>query len=153
MRLGELAVTLFHTDQAWSDHFGRCADLREGIHLVRLGNQDPLTHFTAEAITAFDEMEAPIDQAVLDALNAVRVREEGLDLQGAGVSLKGPAATWTYLVNDDPFRDQIGQLLTGPGRNNVAILSAALLAPLVIAWALADRYLRKRPRRRSDPFR
>lgn len=153
VRRGELAVTLLHTDRGGTDHLGRCADLREGIHLVRLGNQDPLTRFTAEAITAFDELEDGIDLAVLDALDAVRKRGDGLDLQAAGVSLKGPAATWTYLVNDDPFRDQIGQMLTGPVRTSVAILSAALLAPLVIAWALADRYLRKRPLRRSDPFR
>lgn len=93
VRRGELAVTLFHTDRAWSDHLGRCADLREGIHLVRLGNQDPLTRFTAEPITAFDELEDVLDLAVLDGLDAVRVRGDGLDLQVAGVSLKGPAAT------------------------------------------------------------
>ena len=56
-------------------------------------------------------------------------------------------------MNDDPFREQIGQMLTGPGRNSIAILSAAILWPLLIAWALADRYVRERPRRRSDPYR
>jgi len=25
--------------------------------------------------------------------------------------------------------------------------------PLMIAWGLVDRYLRKRPRRRADPYR
>ena len=147
----ELEVTLFHTDRAWSDHLGRCADLREGIHLVRLGNQDPLTRFSAEAVDAFEELEAGIDLAVLNTLDAVRVHGTTLDLEHTGI--KGPAATWTYLVNDDPFRDQIGQMLTGPGRNSIAILSAALLWPLLIAWALADRYVRERPRRRSDPYR
>ena len=37
----------------------------------------------------------------------------GIDLSEAEV--KGPSSTWTYLVNDDPFQNQIGQMLTGPG--------------------------------------
>ena len=44
------AVTLACIDRAWQDHLALCADLREGIHLVRLGGQDPLTRFTSEAI-------------------------------------------------------------------------------------------------------
>ena len=39
----ERAVTLGCIDRAWRDHLALCADLREGIHLVRLGGQDPLT--------------------------------------------------------------------------------------------------------------
>ena len=36
-----------------------------------------------------------------------------LDLTAIG--MKGPSSTWTYLVNDDPFKNQIGAMLTGPG--------------------------------------
>ena len=85
-------------------------------------------------------------RTALDATDGRR-----LDLTSVGI--KGPASTWTYLVNDDPFRDQIGQMLTGPGRTSIAIYSAGLLMPLMIAWGLVDRYLRKRPRRRADPYR
>ena len=119
VRRAEQAVTLFHIDRAWRDHLSFVADLREGIHLVRLGGQDPLTHFTTETILAFRRMEETIDEAVLDALEHVRVRAGRLDLEDLG--LKGPSSTWTYLVNDDPFRNQIGSMLTGLGRSTIAI--------------------------------
>ena len=153
VRRAEVAVTLHHLDQAWVEHLALCADLREGIHLVRLGQQDPLTRFTAEVVDAYERLEPGIDEAVRAALDAVRVVDGRLDLAPAGVAVKGPAATWTYLVNDDPFRDQIGQLLTGPGRGSIAIFSALWLMPLMITWGLVDRYLRRRPRRRADPYR
>ncbi len=57
------------------------------------------------------------------------------------------------MVSDNPFRDQIGRLLTGPGRTSVAIFAPMWFMPLMIAWGLVDRYLRKRPRRRADPYR
>ena len=41
----ERTVTLGCIDRAWRDHLALCADVREGIHLVRLGGQDPLTTF------------------------------------------------------------------------------------------------------------
>ena len=153
IRRAEVAVTLHHLDQAWVEHLALCADLREGIHLVRLGQQDPLTRFTSEVVDAYERLEPGLDDAVRAALDRVRVVDGQIDLAAAGVDVKGPAATWTYLVNDDPFRDQIGQLLTGPGRGSIAIFSALWLMPLMIAWGVVDRYLRKRPRRRADPYR
>ena len=147
----ERAVTLFQIDRAWRDHLALAADLREGIHLVSLGGQDPLTRFTTEIRLAFRGMEDAIDGAVLDALTVVRVSGGRIDLDGLGIS--GPSSTWTYLVNDDPFRNQIGMMLTGPGRTTVAIYAAVVVMPLLLLWGLVDRLLRKRPKRRGNPFR
>jgi preprotein translocase subunit SecA len=74
-----------------------------------------------------------------------------VDVEGLGI--KGPSSTWTYLVNDDPFRNQIGMMLTGPGRTTIAIYAAAVMTPLLILWGLVDRLLGKRPKRRGNPFR
>ena len=74
-----------------------------------------------------------------------------LDLTGTGI--KGPSSTWTYLVNDDPFKNRIGAMLTGPGGATVAIYSAAMMMPLLILWGLVESLLRRATRRRSDPFR
>ena len=68
----ERTVMLACIDRAWRDHLALCADLREGIHLVRLGGQDPLTAFTSEAIQAFSTIDEAIDEAVLAALAKVR---------------------------------------------------------------------------------
>jgi preprotein translocase subunit SecA len=151
VRRAELTATLFQIDRAWRDHLALIADVREGIHLVTLGGQDPLMRFTTDTARAFDRMESAIDEAVLAVLDHVRVSEGRIDLEGLGI--KGPSSTWTYLINDDPFRNQLGMLLTGPGRTTVAIYAAAIAGPLLILWGLVDRLVRKRQARRPGPFR
>jgi preprotein translocase subunit SecA len=141
----EKTVMLFAIDGAWRDHLAACADLREGIHLVRLGGQDPLTAFAAGAIRAFSDIEDRIDAAVEKALAEARVRGGQIDLAALGV--KAPASTWTYLVNDDPFRDRIGALLRGPGGVTVAIYTAVMMMPLLVLWGLVDRFIGHRKRR------
>jgi preprotein translocase subunit SecA len=138
----ERTVTLFQIDRMWRDHLAFCADLREGIHLVSLGGMDPLSRFRADVMAAFRSSEETIDRAVLETLPLVTVGADGLDLGAAGI--KGPSSTWTYLVNDDPFRNQILLKLIGPGGTTIAIYSAALLGPLFLLWGAVERYLRRR---------
>ncbi len=140
----ERTVMLFHIDRAWRDHLAFCADLREGIHLVRLGGQDPLARFTQEAIRGFSQFAAQVEESVLAAIEQVRVRDATIDPSPLG--LKGPSSTWTYLVNDDPFCNHIGSLLTGAGGQTVATYSAAVLMPLLILWGLMDNFVRRRAR-------
>jgi preprotein translocase subunit SecA len=145
----ERAVTLSCIDAAWRDHLAFCADLREGIHLVRLGGRDPLTFFTSEAIRAFDGVDERIEDAVLRAMADIRISGGGVDVSAV---VKRPASTWTYLVNDDPFRNRIGAMLTGPGGVTIAMYSAAIMMPLLIAWGLIERLFGRRGRRRDEPF-
>jgi preprotein translocase subunit SecA len=147
LRQAERKVTLFHIDRAWRGHLALVADLREGIHLVRLGGDDPLTRFKVAAAEAFRRLEDDVAASVREALGAVDLDAEGLGL--GALAVKGPASTWTYLVNDDPFRDQLGSQLTGPGRTTLAMGAAAFAAPLLVLLGLADRFWRKRPRRRA----
>jgi preprotein translocase subunit SecA len=144
------AVMLFQIDRAWREHLALAADLREGIHLVGLGGQDPLTRFTTDLTAAYHRMEETIDASVHDALEQIRTRPGHVDPEDLGV--RGPSSTWTYLVNDDPFRNQIGLMLTGPGRTSIAIYAAAIMMPLLLLWGLVDRMLRRRPTRRRNPF-
>jgi preprotein translocase subunit SecA len=146
----ERDVTLFQIDRAWREHLALCADLREGIHLVSLGGQDPLTRFTTDVIAAFRPIDDRIDEAILATLPHVTVGPNGIDLGTAGI--KAPSSTWTYLVNDDPFRNQIMMKLVGPGRTTIAIYSAVLFGPLLLLWGLIDRFFRKASARRADPF-
>ena len=146
----ERVVTLACIDAAWRDHLAACADLREGIHLVRLGGRDPLTTFTSDAIAAFDAIGDVVERAVTAALERVRVVGGVIDLSATGI--KGPSSTWTYLVNDDPFKSRIGALLAGPGGATVGMYAAAVLMPLLIAWGVVENLFRRRGRRRADPF-
>ena len=145
----ERAVMLLQIDRAWRGHLALAADLREGIHLVALGGQDPLTHFTRELTVAFRDLEDAIDRTVLEALNDLRVKDGRIDVEALGI--KGPSSTWTYIINDDPFRNQIAMMLTGPGRATIAIYAAAMMMPLLVLWGSVDRWLRRRPTRRGGP--
>ena len=122
-------------------------DLREGIHLVALGGHDPLTRFTTELTARFQTIHQEIDAAILDALDRITFRDGRLVLPADAV--KGPSSTWTYLVNDDPFRNQIGMMLTGPGKATFGIGAALMAMPLMIAWGLIDRVFKRKPQRRS----
>ena len=93
-------------DRSWRNHLARCADLRDGAHLARLGGRQPLDVYTAGAAASFAQFQDEIEAA----------REKGTE-----AALAAPATTWTYLVNDDPFRHTMGSLLTGPGGPTIAI--------------------------------
>jgi preprotein translocase subunit SecA len=147
VRDAERIVTLACIDRAWCDHLALAADLREGIHLVVLGGLDPLTRYTTDLNRSFAQIDDTIDAAVLAELDDVRF--EGGRIVPSETILKGPSSTWTYLVNDDPFRNQIGMMLTGPGKTTFAIGAALMSTPLLIFWGFVDRAFRKRPTRRS----
>jgi preprotein translocase subunit SecA len=147
----ERRVTLSHIDRVWREHLACCADLREGIHLISLGGMDPLSRFRSDVMAAFRTVEGIIDNAVLETLPLVSVGAGGLDLGVAGI--KSPSSTWTYLVNDDPFRNQVLLKLIGPGGTTIAIYSSALLGPLFLLWGVVERFFRKARGRRVDPFR
>ena len=142
----ERQATLFHMDRRWSEHLELIADLREGIHLLRVGGQDPLTEFLHRAADSFHEMQQGIDEEVALTLQQAPISEEGLDREQAG--LEAPTSTWTYLVNDDPFRDQLGIQLAGS--TGVAAATALYAGPLLVLWGLYNRFLRGRVRRRRD---
>ena len=146
VRGAEVLVTLAHIDRAWSDFLSFVADVREGIHLVGLGGQDPLSRFKVQAAEAFEAMQDDVADSVRASLAQIQPGAAGLDL--SHLALKGPASTWTYLVNDDPFRNQLGAMLMGPGKTTFAVGAAMFAGPLLILLGLVDRYLRKRPHAR-----
>jgi preprotein translocase subunit SecA len=137
-------AALFHIDRIWADHLAWLADLREGIHLVSLGRQEPLAEFQKAATQAFLELEEKIGAETGKTLEALVGREGPVDLEAEG--LKGPSSTWTYLVNED----QLGwgvELLKG---TNVGFTSAAaaFYGPLFILAILGKRFKRKKPNKK-----
>jgi hypothetical protein len=127
---------LLEIDRAWSDHVAAVADLREGIHLHRVGRQDPLFEFQKEAARYFRELELRIEEACAAAFAALDP-EADID----AMALEGPSATWTYLISDDPFRDRLANSLAG----NVGFsIGAAAAWPLLMLWWAARRWRGRR---------
>jgi preprotein translocase subunit SecA len=95
-------IALYHLDRGWADYLAQMADIREGIHLRSLGRGlDPLGQFHAEAVRHFGPMLDDVAARTADTFSTVPISEQGADLPAIG--LKRPTATWTYLVQEDPF--------------------------------------------------
>lgn len=102
LRKAEKQMTLYHINKCWAEYLDDISYEREGIHLVAIGKKDPLTEFHRIAIEAFDEMMGKIDSEIIKTFNTVAIGKDGIDMVKAG--LKGPSATWTYLINDSPHQ-------------------------------------------------
>lgn len=137
----ERQIMLHHIDACWAEHLAFVAQVREGIHLVGIGGLDPLHEFHKQVAEAFWNLHEAIEARTAETFTAVEITEDGIDLDREG--LRGPAATWTYLVNDRVLTD-LQQMLFGPG--HAAFTAAAVLMtwPLLAAWGLWQRFV-KRP--------
>jgi preprotein translocase subunit SecA len=87
-------------DEEWAHHLAWVDDVREGIHLRRLGKQDPLLDFIKDASGAFRERIAAATRAATNRFVALDIDR---DLDALIRELRAPASTWTYLINDNPF--------------------------------------------------
>jgi preprotein translocase subunit SecA len=115
----ERRAVLAALDRAWADHLAWVADTRESIHLVALGGKTPVQEFVGQATTAFLAMMRTVEEdvgATLERLEASG-EAEAAELE----SLKGPSSTWTYLINEDQFGDNVG-LIHG---KNIGFIAAA----------------------------
>jgi preprotein translocase subunit SecA len=108
-------ITLYHLDRGWADHIADLADVREGIHLRSLGRGlDPLDQFHKAAVSSFNDLFDETAKRSAESFESVPVTADGADLGAAG--LKRPSATWTYLVQDNPFGTEIDRALRSVGR-------------------------------------
>jgi len=140
-REAERAITLSHIDAAWAEHLALIAEVREGIHLVGLGRQDPLYEFTKRITGAFVKLHQTVEERIVETFAAAKITEDGIDLDQAG--LRGPSSTWTYLINDRAM-PQLQQMLYGHGGSAFAIAAVLTTWPLLIAWAMWRRLTKER---------
>ena len=108
-------IVLYHLDRSWADYLAEMAHIREGIHLRSLGRGlNPLDQFHAEAVRHFGAMLDQIGARSAETFRTVAITADGADLAAAG--LKRPNATWTYLVQDDPFGSPLSRAAKSLGR-------------------------------------
>ena len=125
VRDAERTVMLFQIDRAWRDHLALAADLREGIHLVSLGGQDPLTRFTTEMTSRVSHAWRR-DRRGRARRAGRRSRERRSDRSG-GSRDQGTVIDLDLPGQRRSVRNQIGMMLTGPGRTTIAIYAAAMM--------------------------
>ena len=135
-------IVLFHIDRLWAIHLERVRDLREGVHLVRLGGHQPLQAYETALAKAFFRTWRRLEGAIL---------RDGMAFNASGRAPRsgrprGPASTWTYLINDDPFTDWKLGLISGGNLGTAAMTPLVLLAnlPLVLVVFLIRKFKRWR---------
>jgi preprotein translocase subunit SecA len=104
-------ISLAHVDRAWSHYLGEIEEIRECIHLRVYGKQDPLHEYNKCAIELFGTVLHNIDRDSINAFDRITVSNNNIDVPED--CAKAPSATWTYLVNDNPFEDSFTQQLIG----------------------------------------
>ena len=147
VRRAEQRLTIHALDRAWADHLALIDDVREGIHLQRYGGREPVTEFHRQIVDAFSTMMDRVRDDAVEMFVRVAVRDGALDLSAAGVA--GSSATWTYLVNDNPFSTLGLSLLANRNVGPAAATGflALLYLPLtmvVTTTVLVRRWLRRR---------
>jgi preprotein translocase subunit SecA len=143
----ENRLTMLVLDRRWSDHLRLIEDIREGIHLQRYGGRDPLTEFQRQIIDAYAAMMEELRADVVDRFGSLRAEGGRIDLERLG--LRGPASTWTYLINDNPFASFWVSLIA-PGNLGTSIAGAflAVLYLPVTALAMVSEFARRARNRR-----
>jgi preprotein translocase subunit SecA len=110
-------IVLYHLDRGWADHLAMLADIREGIHLRALGtgalggSRDPLADFHAEAVKLFASLLDQVQERSAETFATATITDAGVDLDAEG--LRRPTATWTYVVQDNPFGTALERALRG----------------------------------------
>jgi len=115
-------ISLSHLDRAWTEYLGRAADLREGIHLRGLGHGpnpfggalNPVDEFNREMTRLFSQFLDDVTAQTVATFQTARITTSGADLAAAG--LKRPSATWTYVVQENPFGTDFGRAVQAISR-------------------------------------
>lgn len=95
----EKQLTLYYINICWAEYLDHMAYVRESIHLVSVGRQNPLDEFIKKAIISFDMMWERINSQITQTFKETYTEADILTLESMGI--KRPSSTWTYLINDD----------------------------------------------------
>jgi preprotein translocase subunit SecA len=138
----ERRLTLLAIDRCWSDHLAELREMREDSVLLAFAGRFPLAEFHHQAGESFQALLDRIEDEVVGDFGRITVTPEGVDWEREG--LRGPSATWTYLVGENPFG--ASGLLLPAGR--IGSVAAAAGAPwLVLLQGLAVFWGRRRRRK------
>ena len=137
----ERRLTLLAIDRCWSDHLAELREMREDSVLLAFAGRFPLAEFHHQAGESFQALEDRIEDEVVRDFERIDITPGGVDWEREG--LRGPSATWTYLVGENPFG--ASGLMSPAGRTGM--LAAAVGVPwLVLLQGLGVLWKRRRRR-------
>jgi preprotein translocase subunit SecA len=138
----ERRLTLLAIDRCWGEYLTEMQAICHEIHLVTLDGRKPLAEFYRTAIRAFDRLAERIDDTIAEIFSSLEIAPDGVDWEGQG--LRGPSATWTYLVSDNVFGDNLMRTLAN--NPSIGLWGVLLWSPLLFVWGLYLHWRRWRSR-------
>jgi preprotein translocase subunit SecA len=120
---------LYQYDVLWSQYLSDIAGLRESIHWHRMAGKNPLQEFYKAADEMFQQLMLALESK-LSSLDSLTEEE---------IKIKRPSSTWTYLVNDNPFKSPTAFLLS-----NVGYQVNLLTGPVLILMKMIEKMRRKK---------
>jgi preprotein translocase subunit SecA len=144
LREVERRLTLLVVDRCWSEYLVEVGEMRDDSHLLAFAGRVPLSAFIRQVGVAFLALEDRIDEEMARIFESLEVTREGVDWDAAG--LRGPSATWTYLVGENPFGVSG---YASPSTRSQLGLAVVILWPLVLLSGLAHLWKRRRQRSRN----
>lgn len=133
-------LSLFFLDKSWSQYLAEVADIREGIHLLNLGGEDPLFEFHKRSFELFKDLKKNTENEMIKSFNSITIKNNSVELNNP--DLKAPSSTWTYLINDNPFENMFGIQLIG-NRNIGLSIGVLMTWPLLVLYPLLRKISRK----------
>ena len=105
-------LCLFQFDKSWAAYLDHLVQVKEGIHLVRFGGQNPLFEFQRIADQSFSILNKGIASSIQEKASQLLSKpcQSAEDL-----GMKKPSSTWTYVVSDSSFGDQLAMKLMNSG--------------------------------------
>lgn len=94
-------VTLWCLDEQWCDHLAHLSEIRDGIHLQALAGVNPRDEFHRIALREFHGFFATAYERAADIIQ--KATPDQLSQGIAGLGLRRPSATWTYMTSDNPL--------------------------------------------------
>ncbi len=104
----ESQVTLYHMDKNWADYVSQIDLLRKFVHLSSLDGCCPLSEFHRTIVHIFADMRDRTEKDICNTLQDLEV--SGADDDLSSIVPEAPAATWTYVINDNPLGDHCQRL-------------------------------------------
>ncbi|MGI8448254.1 MAG: accessory Sec system translocase SecA2, partial [Streptosporangiaceae bacterium] len=115
-------ISLAQLDHAWAEYLAQAAEVREGINLRALGHGpnpfggslNPVSEYNREMTRLFTQFRDDVTALTGHAFQTITITADGADLAAGG--LARPGATWTYVVQDNPFGTDFGRAVQAISR-------------------------------------
>lgn len=117
-------LRLFYIDQCWADYLEKIANFKEGIHLNVMAAKSPLMEFQMKLIDEFKILQQEIEEKITEEY--VKLQASEITFEEINERCKPLVSTWTYLVVDNSFDENIGMMLLGMG--GVAAIGGSIAA-------------------------